>query len=314
MKTQISAKTDDSCQKTLGSLKLIGTMGKGQRVLEGGKEAVLFEYKGKGCLRHFWFGGNFKGVEDTLIRYYIDGEEIPSIDMRLFLGHGIGFNDQNAPWATKYIGKIGKQNGIFNNYQVPFGKSIRVTAQKAENTDPNPQIWWIIRGLEDDRVSLGGKQLPQTARLRLIKLEDFDAEPLEEFNLCDVDGQGALYQVTIAAEGESFSYLEACMRAYFDSDSKPLHLSSGLEDYFLGTYYFDTGRFYSDISGLTHFDKDKCSFSAYRFHDEDPIFFQSGLRLTCRCGETEHGLAPEKKAYLAPNKTRYSTYTWVYQW
>ena len=55
-------------------------------------------------------------------------------------------------------------------------------------------------------------------------------------------------------------------------------------------------------------------FSAYRFHDEDPIFFQSGLRLTCRCGETEHGRADEKMGYLDPTKTRYTTYTWVYQW
>ena len=50
-------------------LGLIGTIGKGQRVLGGGQEAVLFEHTGRGCLTHFWFGGHFKGVEDTRIRY-----------------------------------------------------------------------------------------------------------------------------------------------------------------------------------------------------------------------------------------------------
>ena len=295
-------------------LRPIGGIGKGERVLKGGKEAVLFEHKGKGTMTHFWFGGNFKGVEDTRIRYYVDGEEVASIDMDLYMGHGIGFNDNQAPWATKYVGKIGRRNGIFNNYRIPFGKSIRVTAQRSEDAEDDPQIWWIIRGVENGRVSLGGVELPEKARLKLIRLENRDAESLEEFDLCKVDGKGALFQVAIAAKGTKLQYLEACMRAYLGGKQEPLMLSSGLEDYFLGTYYFDTGTYHTDISGLTHFDRKAGSFSAYRFHDEDPVFFQDGLRLTCRCGETEHGRADEKKGYLHPTKTRYTTYTWVYQW
>jgi len=312
MKTSIN--TVDSFLDPVDACRSIGTMGKGERILEEGTEAVLFEHMGKGCLTHFWFGGNFKGVEDTRIRYYVDGETIPSIDMGLFLRHGIGFNEQQAPWATKYIGKIGKRNGIFNNYRISFSSRIRVTAQRAAGAEPNPQIWWIIRGLENGRVSLGGIELPPAAKLSLACLENFEAEPLEEFNLCKVDGQGALFQVTIAAQGESLTYLEACMRAYMGGEQKPLMLSSGLEDYFLGTYYFDTGKYYADIAGLTHFCKESNRFSAYRFHDEDPVLFQNGLRLTCRCGETEHGTAVEKEGYLKPARTSYSTYTWFYHW
>lgn len=295
------------------NLNTFGTMGKGERVLGGSTEAVLFEHSGTGCLTHFWFGGNFKGVEDTRIRIYVDGEDTPAINMQLYLGHGIGFHNQHAPWATRTLGKIGKRNGIYNNYRIPFTKSVRVTAQRAPDADPNPQIWWIIRGLENGRVHLGGVQLPAEAHLSLSCLEDHAASPLEEFDLCHIDGPGALYQVTIAARGDSFTYLEACMRAYTNGQTEPVMLSSGLEDYFLGTYYFDTGTFHADIAGLTHFDKDTHSFSAYRFHDDDPIFFQNGLRLTCRCGETEHGQAAAE-AYLDPTTTRYTTCTWTYHW
>lgn len=296
---------------------MIGNIGKNQSVLKADEEAVLFEHSGKGCLTHFWFGGNFNGVENTRIRYYVDGEKTPSVDMDLYLGHGIGFNDNQAPWATRYVGKIGKRNGIFNNYRIPFGKSIRVTAQRSADAAENPVIWWIIRGVENGRVTLGGEKLPETARLKLYRQENHTAEPLEEFNLCDVTGRGAVYQVTIAAQGLSgdhMSFLEACMRAYTDGGKRLVMLSSGLEDYFLGTYYFDTGKFYADISGLTHFDKKTLSFSAYRFHDEDPLFFNDGLRLTCRNGETEHGTAQGPVAYKPPPKTRFTTYTWVYQW
>ena len=129
-------------------LEMIGNSGKHQQILGGGKEAVLFEHKGKGCLTHFWFGGNFNGVENTRIRYYVDGEQKASIDMQLYMGHGIGFNDNKAPWLNKHMGKLGKQNGVFNNYRIPFGRSVRVTAQRAENADDNQPIWWIIRGVD----------------------------------------------------------------------------------------------------------------------------------------------------------------------
>ena len=40
------------------------------------------------------------------------------------------------------------------------------------------------------------------------------------------------------------------MRAYIDGSKTPLMLSSGLEDYFLGTYYFNRGRYYTPVAGL----------------------------------------------------------------
>ena len=56
------------------TLKTFGTMG---------KEAELFRHDGKGRLTH--------------IRIYEDGENNASIDMELYLGHGIGFGDEFAP-------------------------------------------------------------------------------------------------------------------------------------------------------------------------------------------------------------------------
>ena len=65
MSMNTSIITADSFVDSVGACRSIGTMGKGERVLEGEAEAVLFEHMGQGCLTHFWFGGNFKGVEDT---------------------------------------------------------------------------------------------------------------------------------------------------------------------------------------------------------------------------------------------------------
>lgn len=266
-----------------------------------------------------WFGADFKGYGQTMIRVYVDGEPAPSIDMEFLLGHGIGFNDDHAPWTTSKMGKTGSPSGIYNTFRIPFGKEIKVTAQLGSESPEKPKFWWILRGTENLPVTLGGVRLPDGARLKLHKLENREFAPLEEFDMCNVGGKGALFLVTIAARGllpsarkerwQDLSYMESCIRAYFNGEKEPLLLSSGLEDYFLGTYYFNRGRYYSDVAGLTHLDKKKAEFSAYRFHDEDPVFFQNGLRLTNRVGE-KFG----KQVFGDPPKTRYTTYVWLYQW
>jgi hypothetical protein len=291
-----------------GSLKTFSVAGKEATVLNGYKEAELISHDGRGCLTHMWFGGEWSGYEKTQIRIYVDGDKTPSIDMQLGLGDGIGFGDPGAPWGTARMGKTGHPSGIYNTFRVPFGKSIRATAERDKNSPDGAPFWWIIRGTENLSVTLGGVRLPETARLKLYKRENFTAKPLEEFDLCNAKKPGALFLVTMAAGSKgNLNFLEACMRAYFDGAVQPQLLSSGLEDYFLGTYYFNRGKYQTPVAGLTHLVNN--DFSAYRFHDDDPIFFQKGLRLTCRCGEEHDG-----HAFGDPQETTYSTYTWVYEW
>jgi hypothetical protein len=300
----------------VASLRTFCNIGKEEDVLNRYREAELLTHAGRGCLTHLWFGGDWPGYERTRIRVYVDDEETASIDMELGFGHGYGFGESAAPWGCRRLGKTGHPSGVYNTYRIPFGTRIRVTAQRSRQSPDGAPFWWIVRGTENLPVMIGGVRLPERARLRLHKLEDYTAQRLEEFDLCDVKGAGAVYQVTIAAKAKrvtggwkDFSFLEACVRAYFDGAQEPTLLSSGLEDYFLGTYYFNRGRFATDVAGLTHLDNEKASFSAYRFHEDDPLFFQQGLRLTCRCGEEIGG-----RVFHEPAATTYTTYTWVYEW
>ncbi|MEO0018048.1 MAG: hypothetical protein RLZZ522_1331 [Verrucomicrobiota bacterium] len=61
--------------------------------------------------------------------------------------------------------------------------------------------------------------------------------------------------MTIAGEALEqpvrLDYLEGCIRAYVGQATSPLLLSSGMEDYFLGTDYFDTGYYHGDTAGLS---------------------------------------------------------------
>ncbi len=295
------------------AIRTFGGIGKERAILEAGKEVELFRRVGSGCLTHMWFAMD----ERARIRVYVDGEARPSIDMAQDLGHGYSHGGPPEPWG---VARFGRNGGVYNTFRIPFGSEVRVcvlpTTAVFDGVTTN-EAWWIIRGSEGLPVTVGGVRLPDSARLRLHKLEGRRAAPLEEFALCDVPGDGALYLVTLAARGErplgtpeDQAYQEGCVRAYFGGSKEPVFLSSGLEDYFVSSGYFHHRKlFQTPVSGLTHIDVKENRFTAYRFHDDDPVFFQDGMRLTLRCGEELAG-----RVFFRAPATTYDAYVWTYQW
>lgn len=289
-------------------MELFGTMGK-EATLVPGKELTLLTREGEGTLTQMWFGGSWPGWGDTRIRVYVDGEPGPGIDMALFLGHGVGWEDQTAPWGTRRIGKTGRPSGVYNTYRIPFGKGVRVTAQLSERVHQPQTFWYIVRGVTHYPVQLGSIHLPATARLRLHRREAIQLKPLEELEALNTQRSGMLYAVTMAASSTNFNYLEACLRAFPNGRREPIFLSSGTEDYFLGTYYFNAGPYHLPIAGVTHLEPGSSKFSAYRFHEDDPIPFQRGMRLVWRNGEELGG-----HRFGDPKPTTVTSYVWTYEW
>jgi len=303
---------DPASAVSVANLETFGTAGK-EGTLYPDRETVLLQHEGAGCLTHMWFGGDWPGYDRTRIRFYVDGEAVASIDMDLFLGHGIGWGDASAPWGSARLGKTGHPSGLYNTYRIPFGRSIRVTGQLGAGVEKPQVFWWIMRGVENLPVFLGNLRLPENARLHLQVHDNVELEPLQMLEICQAPGAGALYQVTLSVASKNFNFLEAVLRAYMDGAKDPLLLSSGTEDYFLGTYYFNRGTYHLPIAGLTHIDQDTgdgtCRFSAYRFHEDDPIIFQKGFRLAWRNGEEKDG-----KPYGSPQHSRATSYAWFYEW
>lgn len=296
----------------LNHVSTFSIVGKQEKPWVHQEEATLAEKDGAGYIDHMWFGGSFSHFQRLRLRIYVDGESSPAIDTELGLGVGVGFEDPAAPWGIKWCGISGSPSGIFLNYRIPFSRRVRVTATLPAGVSRDTVFWWIVRGLENHSMEVSGVRLPQTARLKLYSTENYLAKPLDEFNLCHIAGSGLIFQVTMAAKSENFQFLEGQMRAYMGDSTTPEYLSSGLEDYFLGTYYFNRGMYHFRQAGLTHKDDQDFSFSAYRFHDLDPIVFSNGIRLACRCGEERGG-----KSFGTtgdPRQTIYTTNVWAYVW
>lgn len=66
-----------------------------------------------------------------------------------------------------------------------------------------------------------------------------------------------------------------------------------------------------DQAGLIHKNEEDHSFSAYRFHDLDPILFSDRIRRSCRCGEKRRDGVLGTTAH--PQPTTFTSYVWTYE-
>ncbi|CAF1029297.1 unnamed protein product [Rotaria sordida] len=272
-------------------------------------ETELFNYtlsQGStfGVLTHFWTTGD-PAIDESIFSYYIDGEHVPSIQFVTYMLVGAGFNDQTTPWGTKWIGKEAKNGGWYNNFRVPFQKSIRITGKLPLTKTNRKMIWIILRGTENLPTNFHGFQLPWNARLILHKIENQTYNPLSWVPLVDISsGQGLLFSHTLAV-------------------ISGLIVSTGTEDYFDSAFYFNAGQYHNEISGYTHYKElsnNIYEWSAYRLHDLDPIFFTNGFRFQWRNGDVidDDGFKCiiNQGGHIvgAPTQSIVTSYTWIYIW
>ena len=298
-------------------------------------------------MQHMWAGGCWPGYKDSRIRYYVDGEPSASVDFPLGLGHGSSMLEDVAqqPWsAGSLFGWTGlpSKGGVFNTYQIPFARSIRVTvtllttAPVGQRQHDPVGFWLILRGHAGaTSVALPGglTVLPPHARLRahenkavavppggMVPLLQTRAEEEEQKPGTVGDVAVLMVSLAVSSAANGLGFLEGCMRAT-TPDSTEILLSSGTEDYFLGTFYFESGSYQFPLGGLTRRNSTHAvpvcgatrdakgaascqatsgaSFSAYRVHTEDSLVLAQGAEMRWRNGDAA-GCNSSGPGYSAP--------------
>jgi len=275
-----------------------------------------------GVMTHFWATAGSGILEKTTVRYYVDGEMNASIAFLPPLACGTADDETHAPWGNKYIGKGAKDGSWFNNFRIPFQKSVRVTVQHL--TGSFGGFYIIVRGAPNIAIDIGGVQIPSTAKLLLQRFEE-TVQPLEWVPVAHVPtGNGLFFMHTLSVGSNNLNFLEGCYHQYVPP-SQPFPgtvLSTGTEDYFDSGWYFDGGQFWLPVSGLTHISNEggKAEVSAYRFHETDPIPFDNGILIHWRNGDMVD--ASGRKCFIqtggavvgSPGPSQVTSYAWVYTW
>lgn len=134
----------------------------------------------------------------------------------------------------------------------------------------------------------------------------------------------AVYLVVLQVESATGpTFLEGCFRIVGPGGDVEMLLSSGTEDYFGGTYYFNKGIYQNGLSGLTHgcpgmqnnCGANHTTFSAYRLHADDPLVVHGSAMHseTWRNGDPE-GCNMNWNGAGAPTVTAASSFVMLYEW
>ena len=294
--------------------------------LEENNETILFESQINrgGLITHQWTDGNDWLNQHSIIRIYVDYEFQPSIQYSLLLGHGIPYelcNDINTTnnrnmidkFGTQYITHQSKHGGLANFYMIPFKKHIKISMTVFNQG----YLSYTIRGMYNTPVIFSefNYELPQNTRLYLYRTENVSLKRMEHVSLAKIENSGgALFGVTLMTQSShNFLHLEACFRAKIDGTFHTL--SSGTEDFFGSSMYYDTGPYAANQYGATWIDNQKFGTATYRFFTQDPILFHNQFELIWKNGDNQYCNEALGMVTLGSNvnDVKVTAYVWVYQ-
>ena len=251
---------------------------------------TIAEIDGSGSIQHIWMTptGNWRY---SILRFYWDDETTPSVEVPVgdFFGMGWG---QYSPLTSLAV--CVNPGSAFNCYwPMPFRKKCRITM---ENIDDKEMVLYY-------QVDYILTEVPSDAAYFHAQFRRTNTLPYKEnYTLVDnIKGKGQ-YVGTYLAWGVHNNgwWGEGEIKFFMDGDTDfPTICGTGTEDYFCGSYDFDTQKknkagvetsdyteFCTPYSGLAQVIKGdghyavSQRFGLYRWHIKDPIRFEKDLKVT----------------------------------
>ena len=250
-----------------------------------GQKVTIGEVEGHGCIKQLWltFPGWFwqhwnldapisQTILKTLIlRIFWDGSDTPAVQCPVgdFFGNGLC---EISNFTSKYIGM--SSGGFFCKFPMPFKNGFRI---EIENMDEKIDVDVFMNVL----YQVGDAPVDNAGYFHSQFHTDKNNGP-EPVKIADINGKGHFVGCVLSMQAEEhnyLSYLEAPEYIYIDNDwATPRIVGTGLEDYFLGGWYFREGEFAGELHGVPSKDTLNSSIAMYRLHDEDTIRFNKRLR------------------------------------
>jgi len=253
--------------------------------IESKEVYTIAEIQGPGAIQHIWMtpSGNWRF---SILRIYWDGESTPSVEVPAgdFFAAGWGRYGQISSLAVC----VNPNSGLNSYWQMPFRKSARITMENLD-TQPMSLYYQVDYTLTDVPADMGYFH----AQFRRDNPLPYKTDHVI---LDGVKGWGQYVGTYIAYGTHSTGWWgEGEVKFFIDGDSKfPTICGTGTEDYFCGSYDFETGtdkaRHYTEFTtpytGLSLvirpdglYDSQQ-RFSLYRWHIMDPVRFEQDLKVT----------------------------------
>ncbi len=209
-------------------------------------------------------------LKTLILRIYWDGARRPAVSAPAGDFFGVGLCEV-ANFAGQFFGM--SSGGFFCRFPMPFRTGFRI---ELENRDPHIDTEVFLNCLyqETDGTENAAGYFHTVFRT---------GRDLQEcFEIADVAGRGHYAGCTLSLQGRrlnDLSFLEAPEHVYADDcQEDPAIVGTGLEDYFLGGWYFREGPFAGPLHGVPVKDPLRACVAMYRVHSADAIHFRQRLR------------------------------------
>ena len=258
--------------------------------IQSGETRTIADIDGMGAIQHIWMTptGNWRY---TIIRIYWDDESEPSVECPVGDFFCMGWNEY-APLSSMPV--CVNPGSAFNCYwSMPFRKKCKITMENINEKDPMTLYYQIDYTLTE---------VPGDAAYFHAQFRRSNPDVTSNYTIIDnVMGKGQFVGVYIAWGVKNNGWWgEGEIKFFLDGDSKfPTICGKGTEDYFCGSYDFDTRKknsagvdqtayteFCTPYSGLPqvirgdgHYNIMQ-RFGLYRWHIMDPIRFEKDLKIT----------------------------------
>jgi Protein of unknown function (DUF2961) len=258
--------------------------------IKAGTTFTIAEIDGPGSVQHIWMTptGNWRY---SILRFYWDDETSPSVEAPVGDFFGMGWGEY-APLRSLAV--CVNPGSAFNCYwPMPFRKKCRITMENIGDKDMTLyyQVDYILTEVPSDAAYFH-------AQFRRVNPLPYKSN----YVLVDsIKGKGQ-YVGTYLAWGVHNNgwWGEGEIKFFMDGDTDyPTICGTGTEDYFCGSYDFDTEKknaagvvesayteFCTPYSGLAqvirgdgHYNMAQ-RFGLYRWHITDPVRFEKSLKVT----------------------------------
>ena len=231
----------------------------------------------------------FDSLTKVIIKIYFDDEKIPSVKVPLGDFFGVGFG-KYVHYHSKYLSMT--SGGYVSYLPMPFKKSCQV---EMVNTHKKRKIPNFYGAITYEKL----KTFPENfGYFHTEYREEVPCKKDVPYTILETDGKGHFIGCNISMCGHKrnmwsgMGFLEGNLKIFKDEDkdNEPSYECTGTEDYFLSGWYFNKGKFYAPLHGITvkntRWDAifGKSKISCYRFH-EPPISFDDKIRIIIHHGE-----------------------------
>ncbi len=246
-----------------------------------GQTATLAEIDGQGAIQHIWMTptGTWRF---SIIRIYWDDEKEPSVECPMADFFGMGWCEYAQ--LTSLAVCVNPGCGFNSYWTMPFRKKCKITM---ENLDiKNLGLYFQVDYCLTDVPKNASYFHAQFHRSNPVKFK-------EVHTIVDnIKGKGQYVGTYMALQSNSNGWWgEGEIKFFMDDDKEfPTICGTGTEDYFCGSYNFETKKGYTEFctpyAGLHQIIRPdglyraNQRFGLYRWHITDPIRFEKGLKVT----------------------------------